>query len=296
MINSNKKYEAQALAVAMVVLVVCTLLGVSIYSRVLRDKDLTIQEQSSAEALGIADLALDLILENDVDTESLDLNLGEETKLDILIEDVDPNPLLLCNSDSDKSLDIEVRYMNGEDIYELRNLETWGLDLTTVPNDGSCSAANFEITVSERGQSNVGYYIQYIYTDVDGTRKTFKEKDTVYCFSDDGSTCNNTNFTGDTTISADNILTIIPYEAYTSNAIDYTLQEIRITAIGGTVGISQTMSNDACFEDTNFISYTAYAQCSGASRAKQVLVPQNPWAKSIFDFTLYNGVGNLTSN
>lgn len=295
---SKEKYQAQALAVAMVILVVCTLLGISIYSRVVRDKELTVQEQSSAEALAVADLALDLIISEDLnsllDDPDINLTLGSQVDIFTLL-DPDPDPLTLCNSNTDnKSLTIDVRYMNSDDIYELRNMNTWGIDLSNVPTDGTCDSQTFNIYVDSKGQNNVGYLVQKIYESSTGERKTYKTTDKVYCFSEDGSSCNGSNFTGDVDIAPES-LTVDPYDPSVEDP-DFVLVEVRITAVGGTVGISHTMAENDCFSDTNFISFIANAQCSGSSRAKQVLIPQNSWAKSIFDFTLYNGVGNLTSN
>jgi len=53
--SKNTKYEAQALAITMVVLVVSAILGLSIYSRAMKDKLLTMEERASAEALEVAD-------------------------------------------------------------------------------------------------------------------------------------------------------------------------------------------------------------------------------------------------
>jgi hypothetical protein len=64
----KKRYESQALAIAMVVLVVCSIIGMSIYSRVVKDKTLTIEEQASSEALEISDLLLDYIIQTPIET------------------------------------------------------------------------------------------------------------------------------------------------------------------------------------------------------------------------------------
>ena len=52
------KYSGQALAIAMVVLVVSSLIAISIYSRTMKDKGLTLEERASAEALEVSDVIL----------------------------------------------------------------------------------------------------------------------------------------------------------------------------------------------------------------------------------------------
>jgi hypothetical protein len=65
--SKNTKYKAQALAITMVVLVVSAILGLSIYSRAMKDKLLTLEERASAEALEVADLTLDRLTSRPVD-------------------------------------------------------------------------------------------------------------------------------------------------------------------------------------------------------------------------------------
>jgi hypothetical protein len=67
MSSKNTKYKAQALAITMVVLVVSAILGLSIYSRAMKDKLLTLEERASAEALEVADLTLDRLTSKPVD-------------------------------------------------------------------------------------------------------------------------------------------------------------------------------------------------------------------------------------
>ena len=63
-IMKNKKtYSGQALAIIMVVIVVCSIIGFSMFSRSLRDKRSTIQERYSAEALEVNDNILDSFLQ-----------------------------------------------------------------------------------------------------------------------------------------------------------------------------------------------------------------------------------------
>ena len=55
----TKKYESQALAITMVVMVVSSIIAMSIYFRSQKDRTLTLEERASAEALEISDLIID---------------------------------------------------------------------------------------------------------------------------------------------------------------------------------------------------------------------------------------------
>ena len=53
------KYSGQALAIVMIVIVVAVVIGMAMLSRTLRDQQLTVQEQTSAEALELSDSVID---------------------------------------------------------------------------------------------------------------------------------------------------------------------------------------------------------------------------------------------
>jgi hypothetical protein len=57
--NKKNKYESQALAIAMVVMVVSSIIAMSIFFRAQKDRTLTLEERASAEALEISDLIID---------------------------------------------------------------------------------------------------------------------------------------------------------------------------------------------------------------------------------------------
>lgn len=62
MYKQQKRYPAQALAIAMLVLVISSLIGLSMYSRATKDRVLTMEERASAEALEISDILLNNVV------------------------------------------------------------------------------------------------------------------------------------------------------------------------------------------------------------------------------------------
>ncbi len=58
----NKTYKAQALAIIMVILVISSIIGFSVFSRITNQKKNLIQERDSAEAYQVADMILDNLL------------------------------------------------------------------------------------------------------------------------------------------------------------------------------------------------------------------------------------------
>ena len=79
-----------------------------------------------------------------------------------------------------------------------------------------------------------------------------------------------------------------------STSGEYQLDEIKITAIGGTVGIAYQINNpESCTQDLKMINVQAAANCSGSYRGKSVLIPKKQWESPIFNYTIFNGEGTL---
>ncbi|MFA7143450.1 MAG: hypothetical protein WC175_05730, partial [Candidatus Dojkabacteria bacterium] len=64
---NNKKFKAQALALVMIVLVVASIIGVSLFSRMAKDKEAAINEQDSSIASTQVDAMLDFLIGADIE-------------------------------------------------------------------------------------------------------------------------------------------------------------------------------------------------------------------------------------
>ncbi len=304
----RKIYEAQALAIAMVVLVVSSIIAISVYSRVQKDKMLTLDERASAEALQVSDLILDYLTaapiqdvlanvgttytENSTDsqiTELLSTTFGVEanlSSLDICPISTTGNEYFLNIQPADENSYFEVRA--GQVFSFPIKGESLGADPCHVSVHGVV-----------RGNDQAGFSITKIYAknyvgNMAMEYKDYSEEDvTNYCFASNGA-CNNTeNFQ-----LTDNW---VKWEDDNSDALDiilnetkdgYTLDEVRIQAIGGTIGISYD-SASVCASSLKLIKVQAGANCNGVYRGKEVLIPSKQWTSPIFNYTLFNGEGSL---
>jgi hypothetical protein len=71
---NKKKFKAQALAIVMVVLVVATIIGLALFTRMSKDRQAAIDEQNSAIAAELSNDVLDLVVNANIDT--LEQNVG----------------------------------------------------------------------------------------------------------------------------------------------------------------------------------------------------------------------------
>lgn len=320
----NKKYPAQALAIAMVVLVVSSILAVSIYSRISKDKTLSLDERASAEALEVSDLILDYLTDaslNDVikaaeeasqtQTIGTGISLTEDsttTQISTLLETIGINAGLnaldmcpLAVAGNSYTLTLSEADLNT--YFEIRPGQMMALPLKGMPLGTDCSTV---IKAVIRGDSTAGFSITKIYgkdydsvTGLARSYKPYEESDvTHYCFSS-GSGCNNSNFLD----SGSDGVNWIYFSDDNTEQIDldlkatsgtYQLDEVKITAIGGTIGIAYQLDNpESCTQDLKMINVQAAANCSGSYRGKSVLIPQKQWESPIFNYTIFNGEGSL---
>jgi hypothetical protein len=312
----NKKYEAQALAISMVVLVVCSIVGISIYSRVSKDRSLTIEEQASSEALEIADILLDYLVQvpiEDVVTKYEDLNLQEDETLkesegrissylqSLNVGGFNALDLGLCTVDGKNGNEyfLKVEVADENTFFEIRPGQVKSFVVKDLQFSGTC---NINVTFSIRGEEKTGFSISKIYSNASGEVKEYEITDTEnYCFGSGGICNNSENFSGTGWIphTVDASITINLTDTTTYNGTEYTLDEIRIKAIGGTVALAQS-SLDACtdtagnpIDGLDMIQITAGANCSGVYRGKQILIPETKWSSTIFDYVIFNGQGAL---
>ncbi len=313
--NCPKIYTGQALAISMIVLVVCAILGISIYSRVMKDQALVAEEAISSEVLEMADSILgtmtavsasdlkDLIEQNEGDikiTGWTDVNqFFEDLKLVNLTDTL--SDLDQCDSNNSE---IELTVVNAtiDDLIEVSVDEAKGF---RIEGKGFTNAKTepcmFNIYTESRGTSSSGFMLKKIYATGYGTDegveyKIYDEDDILlYCFSDDLNTCNSSDFTPDANWKK------IPdgstIEVNLKEKKDgYRLDEVRIIPVGGTIAIGVDIP-EVCMEDEDLgaVRVVASVTCNGIYRAKEMFIPEEGASSysSIFDYTIYNNVGEL---
>lgn len=318
----KKKYSAQALAIAMVVLVVSSILAVSIYSRISKDKTLSLDERASAEALEVSDLILDYLTDasiNDVitaaeeasETQTIETGISltqdsDNTQISNLLEAIGINAGLdsldICPlSSGGNSYILSISEGDLNTYFEIRPGQMMALPLKGMALGDDCSTV---LRAAVRGDSTAGFTITKVYAKdyVNGLATSYKpydESDVVhYCFSS-GTGCNNSNFLD----SSSDGVNWVYFPDDNTGQVDlnlkttsgtYQLDEIKITAIGGTVGIAYQINNpESCTQDLKMINVQAAANCSGSYRGKSVLIPKKQWESPIFNYTIFNGEGSL---
>lgn len=302
----NNRYNAQALAIAMVVLVVSSIIGLAIYSRAAKDKLLSVGERASAEALEVSDLILNQLITIPINTVTQTI-AGEGNTFDY------ENGVTLTESNGQISelftkLGLEgaftglnfcpiatdgneyylkIKEASPDTYFEIRAGQVMAFPIKGQAIGLGC---NVNLSFAIRGDSNVGFSVEKIYANyINGIAQEYKSYaiDDVkqYCFS-----CNETKFLGDewNHITDGGSLTFDLNET----ADGYKLDEIRVKAIGGSLGVGYILTTE-CTQGFRLIDVQASANCDGTYRGKQILIPEKKWSSPVFDYSLFNGQGSL---
>lgn len=305
--NIKNRYSAQALAIAMVVLVVSSIIGLAIYSRAAKDKLLSVGERASAEALEVSDLILNQLTTVSINKVTQTI-AGEGNTFDY------ENGVTLNESNGQISdlftkLGLEGAFtglnfcpvqMEGNEYYlkikeaspdtyfEIRAGQVMAFPIKGQSIGLGCNAS---ISFAIRGDSNVGFSVERIYgrNYTNGIAQEYKPYaiDDVkqYCFS-----CKTDTFLGDEWNQVADRESI----NFDLNELSgtYKLDEIRVKAIGGTIGVGYALTTE-CTQGFRLIDVQASANCDGTYRGKQILIPEKRWSSPVFDYSLFNGQGSL---
>lgn len=197
-INNFKKYDGQALAIAMVILVVSSLIAISIYSRTMKDKGLSLEERASAEALEVSDILLDrlsqfpmstvidsilemdiaqgiteypystgiLLRENSSETGNNITTLLRSESLKILDESQTISEFLtpLCPIDQGNEYQVTLKEADPNTYYEIKPGNIWSLPVRNLIKQDGC-ALNLKLAV--RGDTRAGFVLMKIYCNYD---------------------------------------------------------------------------------------------------------------------------------
>lgn len=303
----KNKYKAQALAIAMVVLVVSSIIGLAIYSRVAKDKLLSIGERASAESLEISDLILNQLTTIPINSvtstiagegNTFDYNNGVtlvETKgqisklfSDLKVEGIFSTIDFCPIGTGGNEYYLKIKEASPDTYFEIRSGQVIAFPIKGQALGLGCNA---NLSFAIRGDSNVGFSIEKIYGQnyTNGIAQEYKPYaiDDVkqYCFS-----CLDTKFSGDEWIP------ITERDSLNFNLNEqsgaYKLDEIRVKAVGGTLGVAYSLTTE-CTEGFRLIDIQASANCNGTYRGKQILIPEKRWSSSAFDYSIFNGQGSL---
>lgn len=325
----KKKYEAQVLLIVLLVIFVATLILIGVQNRNKSSTDSTINDRTSAEAVGILNIILDdLSIYNVSDFEKILNNKTEyvedwanhRTDITDLIKMVakskEKEATIPFKEDTNNcNLNIEgnkyilnISTANDNTAYFISSGQSWSMPLNNSFKDDSTCSLNLWL---EQKDSKAGFIIYKTYAHYDKKNNNafvgyknydYNEDSLNYCLSDDGQRCNNENFFGTwtkyvgSTEREKNIISIPLTSKYQDEGIMYQLEKITVKALNGRVGILYSMTDEKgkdCSEGFKILKFSLDVYCNGSFSGKDVLVPEWGWYEPIFDYTFYNGVGSM---
>lgn len=320
---SNGKYQGQALAIVLIVLVVAVIIGLAILSRTLKDSRRVVNEQESAESIEIADTALDAL--KDITLEEF-AEYAEGPGISVC----NPGGAIQnydffthgCEIKSDQMGTFLSHFGAGYDVAGVFNTinsdlqnqcisELSGYRLKFEPADAQDEfeiakdsmfayvpngnaptdpACQVNISASSVGSNNGRLINANVYLQRDATSglvSNYKEYEyndiRGYCFQ--GGCATNGWSDGGSGISVN--------ARVQSGGQDYYINEIRLRALHTTMRVSATTTPSGCVPLGTYMKISAIVNCGDNSRGKEIVVSNDQWAPQIFDYVLFNGDGEL---
>jgi hypothetical protein len=308
-----KKYEGQALAVIMIVLVVAVVIGMAMLSRTLKDRERVTEEKTSAEALEFSDSILDVVKGTPVEKieevcANPDFGGGLEEGCEVKGVSAVENFLTEAGvstsfldsfgqcTGNGSDVEMSISLAGSDDDYEIRpdTVRAFVLRQQT-PDPAACT---LDLEFEPRGSENAGVAVSRVYAsgyDANGVPSDYKPydyDDTVeYCLFRSGDTCPDGTEFSDSWVPLQSGDTLsVPLTSSDGHALD----EIRVRAVNSAVGVRSSLSSAQCVEDLEMVKIVVAANCTGSYRAKELQIPQQEWAFPVFDYVLFNGNGVLS--
>lgn len=325
--DKRNKYESQALAISMVVMVVSSIIAMSIFFRAQKDRTLTLEERASAEALEISDLIIDKLTQFKIEDVVREISIIREENPDDFDYVQGTIPPLKENFESEEITDLfgnlgiaenirdlsicpasqgtneyqlTIKEADENTFFEIRAGQVWSLPIKGLAIDNQCQLI---LKLEVRGSTEAGFVLTKSYVTTDGRYKEYGYDDiTSYCFADSSGICNSQdiNFYDNNwqPYEVENTSSNIPIdltETITVDGTNYILDEVRIKAIGGTVGLSysSTPVEVGCLDTLRMMHLRVTANCYGIYRGKEVLIPQKKWHNTLFDYVIFNTEGSI---
>ena len=309
--KKTKTYSGQAIAIIMVVLVVATVIGASLYSRMIKNRGALVESKESTRAMTQADTLLDFAITSDLaktqdyfDT-CIAGGVCEFTSLDQYTEgfgEALAPEFTTQITDWCEDIKITVEYADIESHKDYGVGDVMALKVGGLGMPADCPLTLGFKSVGETGGEEL-FTIKRVYMDVNGNVKPYEEDDMLlYCYTSSGD-CGAPVAPKDSIIkpyftSGADTLEINMTETKVSGGVTYTLYEIRVLPLYGKLGIS---TEPAACADLSLFNYkvTAKVTCSDdITRAMEVVIPNvnNLGYHAMFDYTIYNSQGVLQPN
>jgi hypothetical protein len=313
----NKKlFKAQALAIVMLILVIASIMGVALFSRMAKDKDLSVNEQDSAIALAQVDAVLDLFIGadikqiedvlgvsqdgNDISSEDIEFEtfrdfldyfvdqgiLSDEARVD----SVDTTEWCINNSTS--NVKCTISYAEDDKYVEVQPGSVLAFNL-----DGLECTSNCNLVVNLK---SVGSYSAFLLKRVKDEGGDVSEEKDNYCIKDNGNPCTSSDYDttlgnvddattwttdGLTNAGGGNYYFTFPLDVEAGNNV----VEIRILPISGVLAFNNVQPEGVT--DRNFlpIKVAAEATCN-VTRGEEMYLPGSGLLgySTLFDYGIYD--------
>ncbi len=311
-------YSGQAIAIVMVILVVATVLGASLYSRTLKNKDAAINTKDSMLAVEQADSLLDLFVRADYqflqDMYATIQQDGEKTfddlgQLRTFLSDYNIDTGLLDKEDAwcdDGSTGSSIKLTISEaDPADFVDVRVGSSRVFNLAESGLVATAPCGVTLTFEARDNAPtiFVVKEIYGDGTHIEEYVNDGASVddmiaYCFEPDGSACSDiSGFAAPAgsfqALSAGRTLGI----DFAKTRNGYPLAQIRIIPLNLTLGVSHTPTGTCTGNEFSYMKVNAAVNCYGSFREKQIMIPgaDSLGYSSLFDYTIYN-IGTLRPN
>ena len=313
-----KKYSGQAIAIIMIVLVVATVIGASLYSRMLRNSAEIVDTRESQRALEQADSILDVFISSDLPVVQgvLSSVIASESDGVITFTSVsDLEAFLTTNSidssvlddlgdvwceepEPGSSIEISISYAKTEGIkYDVG-------DVMAINTSNISSIADdcvVHLYANGMGEDSSLFTTKYVYETTDGIAPYKLEDMQLYCLDSDLA-CD-TNVVAPEASITDTLPSVTPESGSPSISLNMTtligagLYEFRILPLKGAIEVYVIPSSTCADIFSNYL-VRAKVNCKGDTREKQVVIPSlnNMGYSALFDYTIYNGNGVLSPN
>ncbi len=322
--NSQKKiYSGQAIAIVMVILVVATVLGASLYSRTLKNREAAINTKDSMKAVEQADSLLDLFVRADfqflqdlageIHTSGKDFVFENIAEIKAFLDGKSVNSSMLgqipdwCEYDADKNpssnLKLTIAEAKPSDFVDVR---VGSARVFNLKDNDSTSPCNLSLSFEARENSPTIFVIKMIYGNSndeiaeyinDGSTDDMK----AYCFTPTTLGCTTEQLESiaapEGSFSALSAGYTVPIGDLNQTRDSYSLYQIRVIPLNNTVGISHSDVSGCSTKTFSYMKVNAAVNCYGSFREKQIMVPgaDSLGYSSLFDYTLYN-IGTLRPN
>lgn len=308
-----KKYSGQAIAIIMVVLVVATVIGASLYSRMIKNRGEIVDTRESQRALEQADTILDTFISSDLillqdaitdllgSEDSYTFTSISELREFLISKGIDAtiindfgNTSSWCE-DSTSTIEITVGYADANSAIEFDVGEVMAINVGGLTLPAGCEAG---LTFTTAGSGDHLFTIKKVYMDSSENVLPYQLTHmNLYCLTSDSITANcGQGVVAPSTSPSPIVQKFTSGGSMTINLTEANLYEVRVIPLKEKLGIAMVPSN--CGNVLNNYSVQTKVVCKGDSREKQVVIPNqnNMGYPAIFDYTIYNANGTLSPN